>query len=162
MGFGRACAPVRFTHPSFGLIAVPKGRCAPPRPSQLRCFSTQRINGNYTKIMYRCVHTPCLFSFYSCFYIVFFLSFLFVNLFLLSPILFSSYSSLLILLFWSLLILLYVGKFSWKITVWASFLVVRPPIATLLIPPTKLLIYRENPSKILVWQKIRQIIPLLI
>ncbi len=38
MGFGRACAPVCCAHPSFGLIAVPKGRCAPPRPSQLRCF----------------------------------------------------------------------------------------------------------------------------
>ncbi len=39
MGFGRACAPVRCTHPSFWAHCHPKRGAAPPPPSQLRCFS---------------------------------------------------------------------------------------------------------------------------
>ncbi len=66
----------------------------PPIPALLLLIRPQRINGNYTKIMYRCVHTPLLFSFYSCFYTVFDLFFLFI----------SSYSSL---LFYFLLIHLF-------------------------------------------------------
>ena len=37
-----------------------------------------------------------------------------------------------------------------------------PAIAASLILPTKLMIYRENPAKIPVWEKIHQSIPLLI
>jgi hypothetical protein len=39
VGFGRACAPGRCAHPSFlDSLTCKTGRCAPPRPSQLRCF----------------------------------------------------------------------------------------------------------------------------
>jgi hypothetical protein len=37
-GFGRACAPVRCAHPSFGRIATQTEALRAPRPSQLRCF----------------------------------------------------------------------------------------------------------------------------
>jgi hypothetical protein len=39
VGFGLECAPVRCAHPSFwGSLPRQTGRCAPPRPSQLRCL----------------------------------------------------------------------------------------------------------------------------
>ncbi len=172
MGFGLACAPVRCAHPSFWVHYHAKRGAA--RPPAHRSFAASYST---TKSIYNLSNLgrPCqgLFSFHwnmrspatrpaHCSFAdpsgnIFGVKLctdatIRPNFFGFSFFLISSYSSLLILLFLFHLILL-VGAILHLILLFLYLNCLSPPLPLQL--RWSLRIFRENPAKIPVWQKIR-------